>query len=269
MRRRDRELDMLAQARAEAERARKAETERAAADEARVRAEDALDRLAREKADALDRLAREKADAEQASARNAQERAAADAMRAAAERAKSEAEQATGGTSAAEGGSRRGPSSVGSGSGACPIPTPSKPSRTKRRCARRLREQLNIILQTRESARGLIVNHVGRDCSTAAGRRCVRGRGKNSPRSPESCSPTRGSISKSKAIPTPSAHPTTTRIYPNVARLRCARSCCSRASRRVRSSPRFGKEQPVATNRYRQGRSRIAASSVVSGSPIQ
>ena len=81
-----RELQMLANARAESERARKADAERAAAEEARARAEETAGRLTQEKA------AAEQAEQDKA------------ALRA------------------------------------------------------RLREQLNIILETRESARGLIVN---------------------------------------------------------------------------------------------------------------
>ena len=82
----ERELQMLANARAESERARKADAERAAAEEARARAEETAGRLTQEKA------AAEQAEQDKA------------ALRA------------------------------------------------------RLREQLNIILETRESARGLIVN---------------------------------------------------------------------------------------------------------------
>ena len=152
-----RELDMLAKARTESERARKAEAEREAADEARVRAEDALERLAREKADAVDRLAREKADAEQASVRSAQERAEADAMRAAAERAKAEAEQATQALARqkADADAARQASEA---EAARARSDAQQAEQDKAALRARLREQLNIILQTRESARGLIVN---------------------------------------------------------------------------------------------------------------
>jgi outer membrane protein OmpA-like peptidoglycan-associated protein len=152
-----RELDMLAKARAESERARKAEIERAAADEARVRAEDALDRLAREKADALDRLARERADAEQASARSAEERAAADTMRAAAERAKLEAEQATQ-TLAQQKADADAARQASEAEAARARSDAQQAEQDKAALRAHLREQLNIILQTRESARGLIVN---------------------------------------------------------------------------------------------------------------
>jgi membrane protein involved in colicin uptake len=77
-----RELQMLANARAEAERARKPDAQRVAAEEARDRAEETAGRLAQEKAAA-----------EQASAQSVQARAQAEAQRAEAERAKADAER--------------------------------------------------------------------------------------------------------------------------------------------------------------------------------
>jgi outer membrane protein OmpA-like peptidoglycan-associated protein len=141
-----RELNMLASARAESERARKAEAERAAAEEARARAEAAADRLAQQKA-AADR----------ALARSAEEKAVADAERAAAERAKSEAERATrtlaqqkaqadAARQASEAEAERARSDA------------QQADQDKAALRARLREQLNIVLETRESARGLIVN---------------------------------------------------------------------------------------------------------------
>jgi outer membrane protein OmpA-like peptidoglycan-associated protein len=141
-----RELDMIAQAQTDSARAQKAEAERATADEARVRAEDAADRLAQEKAAA-----------EQASARSAQEKSEADAMRAAAERAKVEAEQAI--QALAQQKAEAEAARQASEAEAARARSDARQAEQDKAALRaRLREQLNIILQTRESARGLIVN---------------------------------------------------------------------------------------------------------------
>jgi outer membrane protein OmpA-like peptidoglycan-associated protein len=151
------QLDLIGRAQDEAERARKAEVERAAAEEARDRAEAAADRLTREKTEAeqaaarsaqeraaadearakaeqtASQLARAKAEAEVASARYAREKADADAARAAAERAKADAERAA--------------------------QTAAQQSEQEKADLRaKLQQQLNIVLETRETARGLIVN---------------------------------------------------------------------------------------------------------------
>jgi outer membrane protein OmpA-like peptidoglycan-associated protein len=162
-----RELDMLARARSESERARKAEAERAtakaervAAEEARVRAESAADRLTQEKAaaeQALARSAQDKAAAEQALARSAQERADADAQRAAAERARSDAEQAT--QALAQQKAQADAARQASEAEAARARSDAQQAEHDKAALReRLRQQLNVILQTRESARGLIVN---------------------------------------------------------------------------------------------------------------
>jgi len=141
-----RELDILANARAESERAQKAEAERAAADEARARAESAADRLAQEKAAA-----------EQAWARSAREKTEADAQRAAAERARSAAEQATQALARqkAEADAARQASDA---EAARARSDAQQAEQDKAALRERLRQQLNIILETRETARGLIVN---------------------------------------------------------------------------------------------------------------
>lgn len=140
------ELEMLANARAESERAQKAEAERTAAEEARARAEDAAGRLAQEKAAA-----------EQASARSAQEKAEAEAQRAAAERAKSEAEQAA--QKLAQERAQADAARQASEADAARARSAAQQAEQDKAALRaRLREQLNIILETRESARGLIVN---------------------------------------------------------------------------------------------------------------
>jgi outer membrane protein OmpA-like peptidoglycan-associated protein len=148
-----RELNALAAARAEAERARKAETERAAADEARLRAESAADRLAREKADA---------DAQWATAERAKseaERAKSDAERAKsdAERAKSDAEQASQALAQqkAQADAAREAANAEAAQARSDV---QRAEQEKTELRARLRQQLNVILETRESARGLIVN---------------------------------------------------------------------------------------------------------------
>ena len=141
-----REVDILARARAESERAQKAESERTAAEEARVRAESAAERLAQEKAAA-----------EQAVARSAQERAEADAQRAGAERAKSEAEHATQAL-ALQKALADAAREASDAEAARARSNAERAEQDKGELRARLREQLNIILQTRESARGLIVN---------------------------------------------------------------------------------------------------------------
>ncbi len=133
-------------ARAESERAQKAETERAAAEEARALAESAADRLVQEKAAA-----------ERVSARSAQERVEADAQREAAERARPEAEQSA--QALAQQKAQADAARQASDAEAASARSDAKQAEQDKAALReRLRQQLNIVLQTRESARGLIVN---------------------------------------------------------------------------------------------------------------
>ena len=141
-----RELEMIARAREESDHARKAEADRAAAEQERARAEDAADRLAKEKAAAEDALARA-----------SKEKAAAEAQRAAAEQAKADAEQAS--RVLAE--QKAQADAARQASEADAIRARSDAQRAeqdKTELRERLRDQLNVILETRESARGLIVN---------------------------------------------------------------------------------------------------------------
>ena len=115
--------------RAEEARREQAENQTRAAEQARAAAE-------RAQADAD----RARTDAERAADRLAQERRAADEARAAAESARAAAE-AEARSSAAQ-----------------PQQTAAQAEREKAELRDRLREQLNVILETRETARGLIVN---------------------------------------------------------------------------------------------------------------
>jgi outer membrane protein OmpA-like peptidoglycan-associated protein len=141
-----RELDMIARARDESDRARRAETARAAAEQERARAEEAADRLAKEKSAA-----------EEAAARSAKEKTDAEAQRAAAEKAKAEAEQAS--KTLAEQKAQADAARQASEADAARARSDAQQAEQDKAALReRLRQQLNIILQTRESARGLIVN---------------------------------------------------------------------------------------------------------------
>jgi outer membrane protein OmpA-like peptidoglycan-associated protein len=141
-----RELDILARARAESERAQKAEADRAAADEARVRAENQVDQLTQEKRDA-----------QAAAARSAEEKANAERERAAAERAKADANDAAQALAQqkADADAARQASEVDAARARADA---QQAEHDKTALRERLRQQLNIILETRESARGLIVN---------------------------------------------------------------------------------------------------------------
>ena len=127
-----READALARARAEEDARERAEAERTRADAARVAAE-----RQRLDADAARMAAdRAKADAERATLDAERERAAAEAARASAEAARASAEaQAQAARDEA-----------------------LRAEREKAELREQLREQLNVILETRETARGLIVN---------------------------------------------------------------------------------------------------------------
>jgi outer membrane protein OmpA-like peptidoglycan-associated protein len=155
-----RELQMIARARADAERAQRAEAERAAAESALARAEDTAARLAREKAEAeraSDRFAREKAEAEQASARLAQEKAEADAQRAAAERARADTEQAA--QRLAQDKAQADAARAASEAEVQRARMAAQQAEQEKTALReRLQQQLNVILETRVTARGLIVN---------------------------------------------------------------------------------------------------------------
>jgi outer membrane protein OmpA-like peptidoglycan-associated protein len=134
-----REEEARARARAEEEARLRAESERAQADARRAQADAARQAAERERLDAeAARLAADqaKAAAERARLEAERERAAADAARAAAEAARLAAEdQARAAREAADAAERE-----------------------KAELRNQLREQLNVILETRETARGLIVN---------------------------------------------------------------------------------------------------------------
>jgi outer membrane protein OmpA-like peptidoglycan-associated protein len=128
----DREANAIAMAQSESRRRELAESERAAADRRRLEAEAAADRAARERASAeaaLSAAERAKAEAERAQQRLADERAAAEAARALSQASAEEARQAV-----------------------------ARAETEKAELRERLQRQLNIILETRETARGLIVN---------------------------------------------------------------------------------------------------------------
>jgi outer membrane protein OmpA-like peptidoglycan-associated protein len=161
------ELELVVRARDEGDRARKAEAERAAAEDARARAEATADRLTQEKTEAeaararaeqtAEQLARAKAEAEQASARNARDKADADAARAAAERAKADAERAA--QDLANEKARADAARAASAADAERARTAVQQAEQEKAALRaKLQQQLNIVLETRETARGLIVN---------------------------------------------------------------------------------------------------------------
>ncbi len=127
-----REANALATAQSESRRRELAEAERASADRRRLDAEAAADRAIRERVAAeaaLSAAERAKADAERAQRQLAEERAAAEAARAASQASAEEARQAV-----------------------------ARAEAEKADLRERLQRQLNIILETRETARGLIVN---------------------------------------------------------------------------------------------------------------
>ncbi len=128
----DREADAVARAQSEAQRRAQAEAERIAAERRRTDAEQAAAVATRERAEAeAARIAAERAraDAERAAQKLAQERAAAEAARAASDASAQQARQAA-----------------------------DQAELEKAQLRARLQQQLNVILETRESARGLIVN---------------------------------------------------------------------------------------------------------------
>jgi outer membrane protein OmpA-like peptidoglycan-associated protein len=128
----EREANAIARAQSEAQRRTQAEAERMAAERRRTDAERAAAAATREKVEAdAARVAAEraKADAERAAQTLAQERAAAEAARAASEASARQARQAA-----------------------------DQAELEKAQLRARLQQQLNVILETRESARGLIVN---------------------------------------------------------------------------------------------------------------
>jgi outer membrane protein OmpA-like peptidoglycan-associated protein len=127
-----REASAIATAQSESRRREQAEAERASADRRRLDAEAAAERAIRERAAAeaaLRAAERATADAERAQLRLADERAAAEAARAASQASAEEARQAV-----------------------------ARAETEKADLRERLQRQLNIILDTRETARGLIVN---------------------------------------------------------------------------------------------------------------
>ena len=127
-----REASAIATAQSESRRREQAEAERASADRRRLDAEAAAERAIRERAAAeaaLRAAERATADAERAQQRLADERASAEAARAASQASAEEARQAV-----------------------------ARAETEKADLRERLQRQLNIILETRETARGLIVN---------------------------------------------------------------------------------------------------------------
>jgi outer membrane protein OmpA-like peptidoglycan-associated protein len=128
----DREADAIARARSEARLREQAEADRIASERRRVDAEEAATKARREKAEAdaaRSAAERARADAEIALQRLAQERAAAETARAVSEASANQARQAF-----------------------------EQAEREQAARRERLQQQLNVILETRESARGLIVN---------------------------------------------------------------------------------------------------------------
>jgi outer membrane protein OmpA-like peptidoglycan-associated protein len=135
----EREAAASARATAEAERRRQAERDTQASEAARVAAERAQAEAERAKADAD----RSKVEAERAAERLAQERRAADEARAAAETARA----------AAEAQAQQAQLTATQAQQAA-----AQAEREKADLRAQLRDQLNVILETRETARGLIVN---------------------------------------------------------------------------------------------------------------
>jgi outer membrane protein OmpA-like peptidoglycan-associated protein len=145
-----READAVARAQAEERLRQEAEAQRRAMDARRAEAEDMARRLARERADAerdrtqaeAARVAAERAtaDAQAASQQLSQERAAADAARLASEARAEEARRLAEQAERDRANDR------------------DRAEREKAELRAKLQQQLNIILDTRESARGLIVN---------------------------------------------------------------------------------------------------------------
>jgi outer membrane protein OmpA-like peptidoglycan-associated protein len=274
-----RELDMLARARAESERARKAEAEwataeaeRATAEEARARAESAADRLTQEKAaaeQALARSAQERAAAEQALARSAQEKAEADAQRAAAERARSDAEQAT--QALAQQKAQADAARQASEAEAARARSDAQQAEHDKAALReRLRQQLNVILQTRESARGLIVNMS--DVLFDSGKATLR------PGAREKLAKVAGIVlaypglnleveGHTDSVGSADYNLDLSERRANTVRTFLSQQGVSTASIVARG---FGKEQPVATNGTAAGRQQNRrVELIVSGSPIQ
>ena len=141
-----REEDALARARAEAEQRRQAELNAQAAATARAQAEQNAQAAAAQRADAE----RAKADAERAKSEADAARAQAEAERQRAEAARAEAEAER---QRAEASLRNAEAEA---SRARDLAAASEREKTELR--ERLRQQLNVILETRETARGLIVN---------------------------------------------------------------------------------------------------------------
>ena len=155
-RRRDAELQAERSARQKAE----SDAARIAAEHAKAAADAAAKRLAEEKATAdaaAQRLAQEKASSEAAAQRLAQEKAEADAARAAAEaaRAAALAQQQTA-QQEAERSRLAAEQAAAAANQANALAAQAAKERDEMRS--RLQQQLNLILETRESARGLIVN---------------------------------------------------------------------------------------------------------------
>ncbi|HEX9368782.1 MAG TPA: OmpA family protein [Vicinamibacterales bacterium] len=148
-----RESAAIARAKAEEERRRQAESDRQAAEQLKADAERSRTAAERDKqaADAARAAAeratveaeRAKAEAERAAGRLAEERRAADEARTAAETARA----------AAEAQAQQAQSRAAEAQQAA-----AQAERERAELRNRLREQLNVILETRETARGLIVN---------------------------------------------------------------------------------------------------------------
>ena len=149
-----REAQARADLQSEADRRTRAEADRQAAEQARLNAERAADQTRREAESAAARARREAADI---AAQTARDRAAADAARLAAEQARAEAEAATA-RLRDEKASAEAARQAALAESERLDKRPRPPSARRQEMRARLQAQLNSILETRESARGLIVS---------------------------------------------------------------------------------------------------------------
>jgi outer membrane protein OmpA-like peptidoglycan-associated protein len=149
-----REAQARAELLAESDRRSRAEAERLAAESARLEAERAADRTRREADEAAARVRRE---AEEAAALSARERAAAEAARLAAEQAKAAAEAAAA-RLADEKAAAEAARQAALEESQRMRRLAEDAERAQAELRARLQAQLNSVLETRESARGLIVS---------------------------------------------------------------------------------------------------------------
>jgi outer membrane protein OmpA-like peptidoglycan-associated protein len=149
-----REARARADLRAEGERRAQAEADRLAAEQARLGAERDAERIRREAEQAADRA---RLDAERVAAQSARDRAAADAARLAAEQARAEAEAAAA-RLRDEKASAESAREAALAEAERARQAAAALEREQAELRARLQTQLNSILETRESARGLIVS---------------------------------------------------------------------------------------------------------------